>query len=113
MTILGQCLWWLRRRGRRVALIAKFLTSVEARRTTRKKFGQSLRKFGNWARQARHVLRKGEMLRQARGRLAGHLVQVGHGLVRKVLVHYEADVYHSGVNVGLELPDVASLKAAP
>ena len=43
------------------------------RRTSRKKLGQSLRKFTDWARKARHVLRKGEMLRQARGRVIGHL----------------------------------------
>jgi group II intron reverse transcriptase/maturase len=43
------------------------------RRTSRKKLGQSLRKFTDWAKKARHVLRKGEMLRQARGRVIGHL----------------------------------------
>jgi RNA-directed DNA polymerase len=43
------------------------------RRTSRKKLGQSLRRFTDWARQSRHVLRKGEMLRQARTRVAGHL----------------------------------------
>jgi group II intron reverse transcriptase/maturase len=43
------------------------------RRTSRKKLGQSLRKFTDWARKARHVLRKGEMLRQARTRVVGHL----------------------------------------
>ncbi len=35
--------------------------------------GQSLRKFADWARKARNVLRKGEMLRQAKMRIAGHL----------------------------------------
>jgi hypothetical protein len=43
------------------------------RRTSRKKFGQSLHKFGTWARRARNVLRKGEMLRRARVRIVGHL----------------------------------------
>jgi len=43
------------------------------RRTSRKKLGQSLRKFTEWAKKARHVLRKGEMLRQARTRVIGHL----------------------------------------
>jgi len=43
------------------------------RRTSRKKLGQSLRKFTDWARKGRNVLRKGEMLRQARGRVMGHL----------------------------------------
>ena len=43
------------------------------RRTSRKKLGRSLREFTDWARKARHVLRKGEMLRQARGRVIGHL----------------------------------------
>ena len=43
------------------------------RRTSHKKMNQSLHKFSNWARRARVVLRKGEMLRQARNRVAGHL----------------------------------------
>jgi len=43
------------------------------RRTSRKKLGQSLRAFTDWARRARHVLTKGEMLRQARTRVQGHL----------------------------------------
>ena len=43
------------------------------RRTSRKKLGQSLRKFGDWAGKVRHKLRKGEMLRQARVRVNGHL----------------------------------------
>jgi group II intron reverse transcriptase/maturase len=43
------------------------------RRTSRKKLGQSLRRFTDWARKSRHVLRKGEMLRQARTRVLGHL----------------------------------------
>jgi len=43
------------------------------RRTSRKKLGQGLRKFTDWARKSRSVLRKGEMLRQARSRVIGHL----------------------------------------
>jgi group II intron reverse transcriptase/maturase len=43
------------------------------RRTSRKKLGQSLRKFTDWAIKARHVLKKGEMIRQARTRVVGHL----------------------------------------
>ena len=43
------------------------------RRTSRKKLGQSLRKFTDWARKVHNVLRKGEMLRQARTRVVGHL----------------------------------------
>jgi group II intron reverse transcriptase/maturase len=43
------------------------------RRTSRRKLGQSLDKFTDWAKKARHVLRKGEMLRQARIRVLGHL----------------------------------------
>jgi group II intron reverse transcriptase/maturase len=43
------------------------------RRTNRKKLGQSLRKFTQWATKARCVLRKGEMIRQARTRVSGHL----------------------------------------
>jgi RNA-directed DNA polymerase len=43
------------------------------RRTSRKKLGKSLRNFTEWARRARNVLKKGEMLRQARSRVMGHL----------------------------------------
>ena len=43
------------------------------RRTSGKKVGQSLRKFTDWAKKARCVLKKGEMLRQARTRVIGHL----------------------------------------
>ncbi len=43
------------------------------RRTSRKKMGQSLRNFSDWAQKARGVLRKGEMIRQARIRVLGHL----------------------------------------
>jgi group II intron reverse transcriptase/maturase len=43
------------------------------RRTSRKKLGQSLSKFTDWARKARGVLRKGEMIRQARIRVIGYL----------------------------------------
>jgi group II intron reverse transcriptase/maturase len=43
------------------------------RRTSRKKLNQSLHKFADWARRMRSVLRKGEMLRQARSRVVGHL----------------------------------------
>ena len=43
------------------------------RRTSRRKLGQSLRNFTDWAQNARRKLRKGEMLRQAKIRVAGHL----------------------------------------
>lgn len=43
------------------------------RRTSRKKLGQSLSKFSAWARKVRNVLSKGEMIRQARARVVGHL----------------------------------------
>lgn len=43
------------------------------RRTSRKKLDQSLRRFTDWARKVRGVLRKGEMLRQAKIRVMGHL----------------------------------------
>ena len=43
------------------------------RRTSRKKMNESLHKFAEWARKARSQLRKGEMLRQARNRVIGHL----------------------------------------
>jgi group II intron reverse transcriptase/maturase len=43
------------------------------RRTSRKKFGQSIAKFTEWARRSRCFLRKAEMLRQAKIRVTGHL----------------------------------------
>jgi group II intron reverse transcriptase/maturase len=43
------------------------------RRTSRKKFGLSLKKFSDWAQSCRSRLRKGQMLRQAKVRVAGHL----------------------------------------
>jgi RNA-directed DNA polymerase len=43
------------------------------RRTSRKKFGGSIRAFTEWARSMRSVLSKGEMLRQATRRAAGYL----------------------------------------
>ena len=43
------------------------------RRTSRKKLGKALREFTDWARRARCVMRKGEMLRAARRRVIGHL----------------------------------------
>jgi RNA-directed DNA polymerase len=43
------------------------------RRTSRKKFGKSLKEFSEWARRSRNVLSKGEMIRQARARVIGHL----------------------------------------
>ena len=43
------------------------------RRTSRKKFAQSLREFTDWARKSRSFLRKGEMLRRAKSRIVGHL----------------------------------------
>jgi len=43
------------------------------RRTSRKKFGLSLSKFTDWARKSRSRLTKGEMLRKAKIRVAGHL----------------------------------------
>ncbi len=43
------------------------------RRTSRTKLAQSLRTFTEWVRKARGILRKGELLRQARTRVVGHL----------------------------------------
>ena len=43
------------------------------RRTSRKKLGQSLRKFADWAHHVRPRVKKGEMLRQAKVRVTGHL----------------------------------------
>jgi group II intron reverse transcriptase/maturase len=43
------------------------------RRSSRKKLGQSLEKFTEWAKKVRPVLGKGEMLREARIRVLGHL----------------------------------------
>jgi RNA-directed DNA polymerase len=43
------------------------------RRTSRKKLGQSLCKFTEWAKKARCVQRKGEMIKKARARVNGYL----------------------------------------
>lgn len=43
------------------------------RRTSRKKLNLSINKFRDWARRSRGALRKGEMLRKAKIRVAGHL----------------------------------------
>lgn len=43
------------------------------RRTSREKFGLSLRRFSDWARSSRHKLSKGEMLVRAAIRVRGHL----------------------------------------
>lgn len=43
------------------------------RRTSRKKLGQSLCRFTEWAKKARGVQRKGEMIRKARARVNGYL----------------------------------------
>jgi hypothetical protein len=42
-------------------------------RTNRKKLGQALRQFAEWAKTARNEMRKGDMLRSARRRVMGHL----------------------------------------
>ena len=43
------------------------------RRTSRKKFGQSIKNFTDWARKSRGVLSKGEMLRKAKIKVEGYL----------------------------------------
>jgi RNA-directed DNA polymerase len=43
------------------------------RRTSRKKLGQSLRRFTEWVCKVRCVLRKGEMIKKAKSRVIGHL----------------------------------------
>jgi group II intron reverse transcriptase/maturase len=62
------------------------------RRTSRKKLGQSLSKFTRWAKKARHVLRKGEMLREARIRVMGHL---GYYAITDNLRRCDTYVYHA------------------
>ncbi len=62
------------------------------RRTSRKKLGQSLSKFTRWAKKARQVLRKGEMLRQARIRVMGHL---GYYAITDNLRRCDTYVYHA------------------
>jgi len=62
------------------------------RRTSRKKLGQSLDKFTRWAKKARHVLRKGEMLREARIRVMGHL---GYYAITDNLARCDTYVYHA------------------
>jgi len=62
------------------------------RRTSRKKLGQSLSKFTRWAKKARQVLRKGEMLREARIRVMGHL---GYYAITDNLARCDTYVYHA------------------
>jgi group II intron reverse transcriptase/maturase len=62
------------------------------RRTSRKKLGQSLSQFTQWAKQARHVLRKGEMLREARIRVMGHL---GYYAITDNLARCDTYVYRA------------------
>jgi RNA-directed DNA polymerase len=62
------------------------------RRTSRKKLGQSLSKFTRWAKKARQVLRKGEMLREARIRVMGHL---GYYAITDNLRRCDTYVYHA------------------
>jgi group II intron reverse transcriptase/maturase len=61
-------------------------------RTSRKKLGESLSKFTQWAKRARHVLRKGEMLREARIRVIGHL---GYYAITDNLARCDTYVYHA------------------
>ena len=43
------------------------------RRTSRKKFGQSLNNFTDWARRSRSILSKAQMLERGKARVIGHL----------------------------------------
>ena len=43
------------------------------RRTSRKKFGESLRKFSDWAQRSSNIMRKGQMLRIAKVKIVGYL----------------------------------------
>jgi group II intron reverse transcriptase/maturase len=43
------------------------------RKTSRKKMGQSLARFTEWAKKSRNVLKKGEMLKRAKARVVGHM----------------------------------------
>jgi group II intron reverse transcriptase/maturase len=43
------------------------------RRTSRKKLGESINKFRDWARRSRNVMRKAEMIRSAKRKVEGHL----------------------------------------
>jgi len=43
------------------------------RRTNRKRFGQSIKEFSDWARKAKNILKKGELLRKAKAKVCGHL----------------------------------------
>ena len=62
------------------------------RRTSRKKLGESLSRFTQWAKRASHVLRKGEMLMEARIRVMGHL---GYYAITDNLVRCDAYVYRA------------------
>ena len=62
------------------------------RRTSRKKFGQSIREFTVWAHKSRNVLKKGEMLRKAKTKVVGHLCYyaITDNSDKCVLFHYYA-----------------------
>ena len=62
------------------------------RRTSRKKFGLSLDKFTDWARKCRGRLSKGQMLRQAAIRVAGHL---GYYAITDNWERCDSYVYHA------------------
>jgi RNA-directed DNA polymerase len=71
------------------------------RRTSRKKFAQSLRDFTEWARKSRSVLRKGEMLRRAKVRIDGHLnyYAITDNLLRcSTYRHYAAQILFKWLN---------------
>ena len=71
------------------------------RHTSRKKLGQSLRKFTDWALKARSVLRKGEMIRQARTRVVGHLnyyAITDNSQRCNTYVHYATEILFKWIN---------------
>ena len=71
------------------------------RRTSRKKFAQSLRAFTEWVRKSRSVLRKGEMLRRAKARINGHLnyyAITDNLLMSSTFRHYAAQILFKWLN---------------
>ena len=82
------------------------------RRTSRKKLGQSLRRFTDWARKARSVLRKGDMLLLARSRVVGHLsyyaITDNSDRCRYYVRRSERILFHGDVPAAVEFGRVAA-----
>lgn len=71
------------------------------RRTSRKKFGQSLSEFTDWAKRSRNIYRKGEMVRRAKVRIVGHLnyyAITDNSKMCKAFVHFATRILFKWIN---------------